>query len=169
MRLDWYWVAGYIRTQQRRESPTIGKRSGHHGSWWAPFYPFWWHKYLDYSAWRQKGISSSQLLLLFQHLASSPTVLIRWVGICEIFLPKLILIVEEMFSTLCGISSLNKVRLIWMQRVAPWIQDRRIDWAKTRYRRNHALHKMYNHISEKQEWGGLFKADGKPNEDALLR
>ncbi|KAG0628532.1 hypothetical protein M758_1G033800 [Ceratodon purpureus] len=67
------------------------------------------------------------------------------------------------------ISTLGLIAYCTYQLVAPWIQERRIDWAKTRYRRNHALHKMYNHISEKQEWGGLFKADGKPNEDALLR
>jgi hypothetical protein len=55
-----------------------------------------------------------------------------------------------------------------VQLVVPWIQERRIDWAKTRYMRNHALHKISYHTNE-HNWGSLFTPEGKPNEEALMR
>jgi len=55
-----------------------------------------------------------------------------------------------------------------MQLVAPWIQERRIVWAKHRYRRNHALHRV-NDLTSQQQWGSLFTAKGDPDEEVLKK
>ncbi|XP_002974272.2 sodium/calcium exchanger NCL1 [Selaginella moellendorffii] len=55
------------------------------------------------------------------------------------------------------------------QVVSPWIQQRRIYFARHRYRQSHALHRVHVY-STQQAWGGLFLEDGvTPNKDALLR
>lgn len=55
-----------------------------------------------------------------------------------------------------------------MQLVAPWIQERRIIWAKHRYRRNHALHRVSD-LTNQQNWGSLFTPEGDPDEDVLKK
>lgn len=54
------------------------------------------------------------------------------------------------------------------QLVAPWIQERRIVWAKHRYRRNHALHRVSD-LTNEQQWGSLFTAKGDPDEEVLKK
>lgn len=55
-----------------------------------------------------------------------------------------------------------------VQLVVPWIQERRIIWAKHRYRRNHALHRVSD-LTNKQNWGNLYNDKGEPDEEVLTK
>lgn len=55
-----------------------------------------------------------------------------------------------------------------VQLVVPWIQERRIIWAKHRYRRNHALHRVSD-LTNQQNWGNLYNDKGEPDKQVLTK
>lgn len=55
-----------------------------------------------------------------------------------------------------------------VQLVVPWIQERRIIWAKHRYRRNHALYRVSD-LTNQQNWGNLYNDKGEPDEQVLTK
>ncbi|KAG0617702.1 hypothetical protein M758_4G009100 [Ceratodon purpureus] len=67
-----------------------------------------------------------------------------------------------------GIAVANLIGYCIYQIAAPWIQERRIDFAKQRFRRSHAFFRA-SHFSKKQGWGSLFKSNGEPDEEVLMK
>jgi Ca2+/Na+ antiporter len=63
-----------------------------------------------------------------------------------------------------GIAVLNLIGYCIYQIAAPWIQERRIEFAKQRYRRSHAFYQA-SHFSKSKGWGNLFDSNGQPNEE----